>query len=259
MRKHGRTARRIKKLLWQVHVPRWVDNQGVLLPTEGSGISRGIRRQIFFSEYEDKEIEIVAKRLASDDVVMEVGAGIGFLSAYCAKRIGSERVFAYEANPALMELIAATYRANGVAPTVRNVLLARGEGTREFHVEPEFWASSALPGSGNATREFHVEPEFWASSALPGSGNAKTIRVPQADLNSELQRVRPSFLIVDIEGGEIEFFELADLATVRKICVETHPAIHSSAALSKMLGGLIAQGFALDFTLMRKNVLYLSR
>ncbi|OGA00507.1 MAG: hypothetical protein A2Z64_02460 [Betaproteobacteria bacterium RIFCSPLOWO2_02_67_12] len=237
MRKHGRTARRIKKLLWQVHVPRWVDNQGVLLPTEGSGISRGIRRQIFFSEYEDKEIEIVAKRLASDDVVMEVGAGIGFLSAYCAKRIGSERVFAYEANPALMELIAATYRANGVAPTVRNVLLARGEGTREFH----------------------VEPEFWASSALPGSGNARTIRVPQADLNSELQRVRPSFLIVDIEGGEIEFFELADLATVRKICVETHPAIHSSAALSKMLGGLIAQGFALDFTLMRKNVLYLSR
>ena len=237
MRKHGRTARRIKKLLWQVHVPRWVDNQGVLLPTEGSGISRGIRRQIFFSEYEDKEIEIVSRRLASDDVVMEVGAGIGFLSAYCAKRIGSERVFAYEANPALMELIAATYRANGVAPTVRNVLLARGEGTREFH----------------------VEPEFWASSALPGSGNARTIRVPQADLNSELQRVRPSFLIVDIEGGEIEFFELADLATVRKICVETHPAIHSSAALSKMLGGLIAQGFALDFTLMRKNVLYLSR
>ena len=237
MRRRGRTARRIKKLLWRVHVPRWVDNQGVLLPTEGAGISPGIRRQIFFSEYEDKEIEIVAKRLASDDVVMEVGAGIGFLSAYCAKRIGSERVFAYEANPALMELIAATYRANGVAPAVRNVLLAQGEGTREFHVEPEFWASSALQGSGSAT----------------------TISVPQADLNTELRRVRPSFLIVDIEGGEIEFFELADLATVRKICVETHPAIHSSAALSKMLGGLIAQGFALDFTLMRKNVLYLAR
>lgn len=237
MRRGGRTARRIKKLLWRIHVPRWVDNHGVLLPTEGPGISPGIRRQIFFSEYEDKEIEIVAKRLSPDDVVMEVGAGIGFLSAYCAKRIGSGCVFAYEANPALMELIAATHRANGVAPEVRNVLLAQGEGMREFHVEPEFWASSALPGSGSAT----------------------TIRVPQADLNSELRRVRPSFLIVDIEGGEIEFFELADLATVRKICVETHPGIHSSAALSRMLEGLIAQGFALDFTLMRKHVLYLSR
>jgi FkbM family methyltransferase len=237
MRRYGRTARRIKKLLWRVHVPHWVDNHGVLLPTEGAGISQGIRKQIFFSEYEDKEIEIVAKRLASDDVVMEVGAGIGFLSAYCAKRIGSERVFAYEANPALMDLIAATHKANGVAPAVRNVLLARGEGEREFHVEPEFWASSAVQGSASATM----------------------IRVPQADLNAELRRVRPSFLIVDIEGGELEFFELADLATVRKICVETHPGIHSSAALSKMLGGLIAQGFALDFTLMRKNVLYLSR
>lgn len=237
MRRRSRTARRIKKLLWRVHVPRWVDNQGVLLPTEGPGISPGIRKQIFFSEYEDKEIEIVSKRLSSDDVVMEVGAGIGFLSAYCAKRIGSERVFAYEANPALMELITATYRANGVAPAVRNVLLAQGEGMREFHVEPEFWASSALQGSRSAT----------------------TIRVPQADLNTELQRVRPSFLIVDIEGGEIEFFEVADLATVRKICVETHPGIHSSAALSKMLAGLFAQGFALDFTLMRKNVLCLLR
>lgn len=237
MRSRGRTARRIKKLLWRVHVPRWADNHGVLLPTEGPGISKAIRRQIFFSEYEDKEFEIVAKRLASDDVVMEVGAGIGFLSAYCAKRIGSERVFAYEANPALMELIAATHRANGVSPAVRNVLLAQGEGTRSFHVEPEFWASSAVQASGSAT----------------------TITVPQADLNAELRRVRPSFLIVDIEGGEVELFELADLAPVRKICVETHPGIHSSAVLSRMLGRLIAQGFALDFTLMRKNVLYLSR
>ncbi len=237
MRRRSRTARRIKKLLWWVHVPAWVDNQGVLLPTEGPGISPAIRKEIFFGDYEAREIEIVAKRLADDDVVMELGAGIGYLSAYCAMRIGSERVFAYEANPALMELIAATYRANGVAPVVRNVLLAEGEGSREFH----------------------VEPEFWASSAVQGSGKANTISVPQADLNTELRRVRPSFLIVDIEGGEIEFFETADLATVRKICVETHPGIHSSAALSQMLGRLIAQGFALDFTLMRKNVLYLLR
>ncbi|OGA17930.1 MAG: hypothetical protein A3I63_04295 [Betaproteobacteria bacterium RIFCSPLOWO2_02_FULL_66_14] len=237
MRRRSRTARRIKKLLWRVHVPGWVDNHGVLLPTEGPGISAGIRKQIFFSEYEDKEIEIVSRRLASDDVVMEVGAGIGFLSAYCAKRIGSDRVFAYEANPALMEVIAATYRANGVAPSVRNALLAQGEGSREFHVEPEFWASSSVQASGAAT----------------------TIRVPQADLNAELARVRPSFLIVDIEGGEVEFFEVADLASVRKICVETHPAIHSSAVLSRMLGRLIGQGFALDFTLMRKHVLFLSR
>lgn len=237
MRRRSRTARRIKKLLWRVHVPGWVDHHGVLLPTEGPGISPQIRRQIFFGEYEDKEIEIVAKRLASDDVVMEVGAGIGFLSAYCARRLGSARVFAYEANPALMDIIAATYRANGVAPAVRNVLLGRGAGEREFH----------------------VEPEFWASSTLPGSAQARTIRVPQQDLGAELARVRPSFLIVDIEGGEVEFFDAADLAGVRKICVETHPALHANRVLSEMLARLIGQGFALDFTLMRKNVLYLCR
>lgn len=237
MRRRSRTARRLKKLLWRVHVPGWMDNHGVLLPTDGPGISPGIRKEIFFSDYEAKEIEIVARRLAPDDVVMEVGAGIGFLSAYCAKRIGSERVFAYEANPALMEVIAATHRRNGVAPAVRNVLLAEGDGEREFH----------------------VEPEFWASSAVQGSSRAQTIRVPQADLNAELARVRPTFLVVDIEGGEVEFFAHADLATVRKICVELHPGIQTDAALSGMLGGLFAQGFALDFSLLRKNVMFLAR
>jgi len=97
------------------------------------------------------------------------------------------------------------------------------------------------------------------TASARGASETRTIRVAQADLNAELYRVRPTFLIVDIEGGEVEFFETADLAGVRKICVETHPAIHSSATLSKLLGGLIAQGFALDFSLMRKHVLYLSR
>jgi len=237
MHKTSRRMRRLKKLLWMVHAPSFVDNQGVKLPLKHAAISEGIRKNIYFGEYEAKEVEIVSRRLTEDDVVMEVGAGIGFLSAFCAKRVGGERVFAYEANPALLPVIAATHRANGVAPTVKNVMLGRGAGTRTFY----------------------LEREFWASSLIKGSPDAQAIEVPQVDLNAELAAVAPTFLIVDIEGGEAEFFAAVELPTVRKICIEVHPGVLSDAQISQIFARLFAAGFALDFSLIRKNVFYLYR
>lgn len=235
MSKPGRGARRLRKLQWHINRPGWAENHGILLPVVHPAVSAGIAREICLGDYEAKEIEIVGKRLAPDDVVLEVGAGIGFLSAYCAKRVGSERVFAYEANPELIPLIRETYQRNGVAPTLVNALLARGEGEREFFLEAEFWASSAHRGGGRA------------------------VKVRQADVNAEFARLRPSFLIVDIEGGEAEFMADADLAGVRKICIETHPDVLGNRVLSEMLAGLVVRGFELDFTLIRKNVFFFQR
>ena len=236
MRKKGRTVRKLKKFAWQFSQPEWADNHGVLLPVKHALVSPGIAREIYLGDYESKEIEIIARRLSPDDVVFEVGAGLGFLSAYCAKRNGAEHVFAYEANPELLPLIRATYARNQVAPTLINALLAKGEGEREFHLENEFWASSA-----------HRK------------GGGRSISVRQLDLNTELARVKPSFLIVDIEGGEAEFFAGAELSTVRKICVETHPDVLGDRVLSEMFAGLVAKGFALDFSLIRKNVFFFHR
>lgn len=158
-----------------------------------------------------------------------------FKQADCAKRTGSGKVFTYEANPELMPLIRETHARNGGAPTVTNAMLARGEGEREFRLEDDFWASSAHRDGGRA------------------------ITVKQLDLDSELARVRPSFMIVDIEGGEAEFFAGADLSTDRKICVETHPDVLGDRVLSEMFAGLVAKGFALDFSLIRKNVFFFHR
>jgi FkbM family methyltransferase len=235
MRKNGRTARKLKKIAWRFKQPEWADNHGIMLPVKHALVSPGIAREIYFGDYEAKEIEIISKRLAADDVVFEVGAGLGYLSAYCARRTGSDKVFTYEANPELIPLIRETHARNGVAPTVTNALLARGEGEREFHIEDDFWASSAHRGGGRA------------------------ITVKQLDLDRELDRIRPSFMIVDIEGGEAEFFAGADLSTVRKICVETHPDVLGDRVLSEMFAGLVAMGFALDFSLIRKNVFFFHR
>lgn len=231
----GRTARRVRKLLWKVRRPAWAYNRGILLPVDHPAVSEGIAREIALGDYEAKEAEIVEKRLAPDDVVLEAGAGLGFLSAYCARRVGSHNVHAYEANPGLIPLIGETYAKNGVAPRLVNALLAKGEGEREFKLAGEFWASSAHRKGG------------------------KSIKVRQVDLNSELARIRPTFLIVDIEGGEAEFFAGADLGCVQKICVETHADVLGDRVLSEMIADLVARGFALDFSLIRKNVFFLRR
>lgn len=236
-RKSGSTARRLRKLLARLYTPDAADNAGVLLPVRDALISPHIQQEIARGGYESREIEIIELRIESGDVVMEVGAGIGFLSAWCAKKVGDGRVFAYEANPALMPLIARTYRINGVNPAARNVLLGRGNGEREFHLEPEFWASSV-----------HRTSE-----------TTDSVLVRQIDLNEELARVNPTFLVVDIEGGEGEFFDYARLDGVRKICVEMHPHVIGSARISALLGKLFDQGFVLDCAILRKNVMYLYR
>lgn len=235
MRRNGRTARKLRKLAWRFRQPEWADNHGIMLPVKHPLVSPGIAREIYFGDYEAKEIEIISRRLGHEDVVFEVGAGLGYLSAYCAKTTGSERVFTYEANPELIPLINATHTRNGVSPTVVNALLAEGEGEREFRLEQDFWASSAHRSGGRA------------------------IKVRQLDLNAELARIRPTFLIVDIEGGEVEFFSYAQLDMVRKVCVETHPDVLGDRALSEMFAGLVAKGFALDFSLIRKNVFFFHR
>ncbi len=237
IRKHGRTARRLRKLLRHIHRPQFADNFGVRLPLKHALISPSIAKEIYFGEYERKEAEIVSNRLDASDVVMEVGAGIGFLSAYCAKRIGDARVFAYEANPALMEVIALTYATNGVRPAVRCALLGQGTGRKRFYIEQDFWASSA-----NAA-----------------STGAREIEVEQIDLNAEIARIRPTFMIVDIEGGEADLFATADLSGVYKICVETHAHVLGNDGVTAMLAKLFAQGFCLDTGMTRKYVFYLYR
>lgn len=237
LRKGGKTEKRLNKLLWHWRRPLWAENHGIWLPCCQPGISSGIARQIFFGEYESKEIDIVSQKIEDDDIVVEVGSGLGFLSAYCAKRIGSQRVHSFEANPALMPLITATYQKNSVSPAINNVLLARGEGKCDFY----------------------VEEDFWASSTSPRSVGAMAIQVVQHDLNETFSRLSPTFLIVDIEGGEGDFFAYAELSGVRKICLETHPDVLGNDGISKIFSRLFYLGFFLDFSCIRKNVFFFYR
>lgn len=233
----GRTERRWRKFKWMFSAPDWVSNFGVDLPLNLPLITPPIKKDIFFGGYEAKEADLVRKFISSQDVVFEVGAGIGFLSALCAKIVGNQNVHCYEANPQLIDVIQLVHRKNCVSPHVYNVILGNGLGERDF------W----------------LEEDYWASSLVQNSPAARPIKIQQVDLNSEIHRVKPTFLIVDIEGGEYEFFEKIDLQSIQKICIEVHPHVLGDDKVCEILTWLFKQGFSLEFGHMRKFVFYLYR
>jgi FkbM family methyltransferase len=167
------------------------------------------------------ERRLVLPALAPDDVVMELGGGIGMLSIACAQRIGSDRVFSYEANPFLEPVIRDNYGLNSVSPRLKMCMLG--------------------PEAGLAT--FHVARDFWVSSVYPVEGEHQTVTVPVKSFNEEVGTIRPSFLIVDIEGAEHELFEHADLDGISKLMVECHPELTGAARANALRRRIRRMGF----------------
>jgi FkbM family methyltransferase len=203
----------------------------------GPHLSPHILEAIDIGEYERSELEVLRATLRPDDVVMELGTGIGVVAAYAARAIGSDRVFTYEANPALEPYIRNTFALNGVAPGLAMCLLGRSEGMAPFHVHPDFWGSSTIDRG----------PE------------ARLVTVPTRALVEELRRVRPTFLVVDIEGGELDLCELLELGGVRKVLIEVHEWAIGREGLATVERTFAGAGLHRDPALSSERVWFLKR
>ena len=142
-----------------------------------------------------EEQELILPALETDDVVMELGGGVGHLSTRISKILGSERVFTFEANPELEPLMRENFRLNGVRPKAEFCLLGHSEGRAAFYVNRDFWVSSREPELGG-----------------------RRIEVPVYLLNERIRDIDPSFLVVDVEGGERDLFDGLDFHNIRKLC-----------------------------------------
>ena len=154
--------------------------------------------------------------LSDDDVVLEVGSGLGYLSALCALRLGSQNVRTYEANPELIAVIARNHALNGVAPEVVNAMLSEVAGTTRFFPSENFFSSSGL---------------------AEGSGS-RSIQVPTLSARDEFRDFRPTFVLMDIEGGEALLVPHIDWTGVNKLAIELHPDVLSARAIDDVLNHL---------------------
>jgi FkbM family methyltransferase len=202
-----------------------------------TGLAPEMRRAIYAERYERGEARCLLKHLRAGDVVIEAGAGIGFLSALCALRIGSERVFSYEANPRLRQRIAGTHQLNGVGPEVTFALLGDAAGEREFFVADRLWSSSTLDPSEGGDR----------------------IVVPTLDLNREISRRGATLLLLDVEGGESDLLPAIRWQGVRKLVIELHPHLIGAQRCRELVELLAAAGFREDRRVSSTRKKYVER
>ena len=229
------------------HVLKTFTLKGVkLFIDDDSVLSKDVLLSLLQGGYEDKENKIIMDNLEPGDTVLELGAGLGFNSIAAAK-INGGKIVSYESNPYLISLIKRNQELNNVSFEVRNkILLSKKSGVR------------AMP--------FNIAVNVCMSSvknySAPGYLVAETRQIETEFAGDVLGEFSPTFLVVDIEGGEDEFFGQPDLlsnSSVKKIMVELHPEIIGVDACSVIVKNIISAGFNLVTESSSGSVLYFNK
>lgn len=199
-------------------------------------ISPPVLREIAAGRYEGDEILCALLNIEPEDMVLELGAGIGALSSVVLNRKSAAGWVCVEANPDLLPLIRKNHKLNGIGGVeVINAALGNDR-AKTLH-------------------DFYVTEDFWSGSLLRPEKFVDIKRVPGLYFGDILEKYRPTFIICDIEGGEYDLFaEGLDLLSVRKVCLEAHPAPQDKlAGLDAFFQG---RGFSLNPPPLRPGVNY---
>ncbi|MDW4497490.1 FkbM family methyltransferase [Sulfitobacter sp. D35] len=175
--------------------------------------------------YERHEIAGALDIVRSDDRVLELGAGLGVVGGVVARRCAPEAILSYEANPDLMPHARALHRLNG-------------------HDQVELRNAVVLSGPDRPdTVAFHLRSSFLGASLAEPRGPSRRIEVATASFEGVRRAFRPSILIMDIEGGELDLLRHADLAGVRGVVVEFHPGVYGADGMRECKDILRRAGF----------------
>jgi FkbM family methyltransferase len=150
--------------------------------------------------FEPDVAHLFVKVLGAGDVVLDVGANVGFLTLLAALLVGpTGHVVAYEPDPENL----ARLRANLDLNDLRNVTVVEKAVTNRV-AEVEFYINSDNSG-GNA---------LWDPAQYPGNlkslANPKRVTVPGTTLDAEWARLglpAPRLVKIDTEGAEQRVLE----------------------------------------------------
>ena len=203
-------------------LPPWgstVEMDGITLRVDERMSPYNVRK-VLAGRHTQHERTLLAPVLRPDDTVLELGGGIGTVAITCARIVGSERVHAYEANPEIESLVRDNYALNDVSPTL--------------HV--------AMVGETAGTRTFYLGERFSRSSIYDCQEGDRTVEVPVEPLSDVMAAIRPSVMVVDIQGGEAELVRYADFSELRVLLIELHPDITGMAEATRIRRAIRAAG-----------------
>lgn len=206
--------------------PKFIRSRELKFPYDNRIINRKRRALLHRDAYELKESEAVLSQIRRDDTVIELGAGMGYMSTLMAKRLKVKSVHAFEANPAMIPYIRSVHAANGVeSVTVHNALLGAAEGEVTFYVRGDFVASSMQDDLGDKH-----------------GGVIAREQVPVRAVSTVMDEIKPTALVCDIEGAEQDLLPLMELSGLRLAIVELHPQVFGQAGTEKVFRAMSDAG-----------------
>lgn len=195
-------------------------------------VQGGLAIALNTGRYEKDEADAMLAHLRPEDRLLDMGAGMGFICALAAQKLGAARVFGVEAGPETLELARANLARNGFA----GVALRHGA-----------VVGQAAPGD---TVDFVLREAFWASGLHGGLHGgqpaARVVQVPALSAAELLAEIAPSVLSCDIEGAELQVLTGPMPASLRLIITEIHPSIFGAGGTKQIFDALSAQGFVYE-------------
>lgn len=179
--------------------------------------------------YERQEARQIVRALEPGDRIVELGAGVGLLSSIAFHQGKAAHIAAYEANPHLIPTIRRTHALNGVSAEVHNAVI--------------------VPTADVTSLPFYIRKNFWASSLSPRPpGYIEEVTVQAIPFAEMLERHRPTFLVIDIEGGEATLLHQVPLTGITKVLIELHQNIIGRAGMKRVFDFFSARDFHYDQT-----------
>jgi FkbM family methyltransferase len=180
--------------------------------------------------YERNEILCAIDAIPKRSRILELGAGAGVVGAVMAFNCDPEAILSVEANANLLPHIATLHHYNGLSHIIQlehSVVLTNADAPR--------------------TVRFHVRGNFLGSGLQVAEGKkANEVEVPVLRYKTLLEKFPHDVIMMDIEGGELDFLMHADLSAVKVFIAEFHPAIYGPGGMSKCHECLESAGLKFD-------------
>jgi len=205
----------------------FVISKGMKFPKDGHFITGKLRGALRENRYEAKEAACVLKLVRDDDTVMELGAGIGFMSTLVASKRKIKNVYSYEGNPHLIPYIQSVHEANGLTNAhVTNAILGKRAGSTNFYVRRNLLASSL-----EAPQD-------------PNDTTTQKVKVDVLNAGHVMKEIKPNILIADIEGAEATLLPSMDLTGLRGAMIELHPQHIGPQGVNAVFTAMMDAGLA---------------
>ncbi len=199
----------------------------VRIPFDPRIITPPIEQAILDNLFEAEEAAQIPYIVEPGDTVLDIGAGIGFISTILARQNGVKKVISVEANPDLLPFMEALHNLNNIHNIERLNVILTNENTPEM--------------------TFFKRQDFWMGSLMEGPNPFESkVDVITQNFNSFLKTNEVDLIVCDIEGAETMIFADADLSGVDRIYLELHDHITGLCGVKSVFDQLSAQGFAFD-------------